>query len=423
MSIMPVFKTGALCLLLLAISGVSLADKIILSSAQVHPYLYLQDDKAIKGELVDTLDCIFLGLKREYNVVFRPHLRSQLEVVQGGLQGAILQSKGVAQTLNAYLSSPLILQKWYLYYLAENTLLLQNQLIQHTIGIVRGSSAKQWLNQRKQGSIIEVGSPQQLLRMLKQKRITAALMDEKVFTNTSQNMNFPRAMFQRHFLKYTPLGVLFNQDFLQSNMQFLLKFNQQIAHCSVLSHTLSKWEKDRVEKFAQKTYRSLTSEVKQHFSTLEQSFSTMDMEKIKKLDQQWKDEVISGQYRLIADTLNHPLSKQLTDWKKQRKKFITEILVTDQQGVLLATSDITTDYWQGDENKVKKILSDQKLYISEINYDNSTQIFQVQVTFPIFDQASRSIIGTLTIGLDIEHILINQIIMTKPEWFLSRVLN
>ncbi len=398
------------------------AGSVTLSSSQIPPYLYQHKDTGVKGGISGILNCMFSNIDYEYRVVFKPQKRGQMEVLKGLSQGAVLESKEVASALNTFLSAPLVLQKWYLYYPADAPSTSLHP--KNNIAIMRGSGAKIWLNLFKNNhenirdsniwqslfrdlNLIEINSPKQILLMLKNKRVSGAIIDEKVFTSVLDDEDIARTSFQRRFIKYTPLGVLFNQKFLNDNPVFLDEFNQQIPLCTIKPTTLSHSEKNQVQGFAKKVYKNILAELIQDPITLEHILPSKDMAEIMVLDRQWRKEVESKKYRLIAEVINRPLSKRLTYLKNRDSKFITEILLMDHQGILIATSDITTDYWQGDEEKFQKTFPSKELFVSDLQYDNSTQTFQVQVSFPIISEVSRNVTGVLTIGLDIEHILIH----------------
>ena len=83
---------------------------------------------------------------------------------------------------------------------------------------------------------------------------------------------------------------------------------------------------------------------------------------------------------------------------------ITEIFVTDARGLNVAASDLTSDYWQGDEEKHSETYAQGTggFYISEVELDDSTQRYQAQVSFTLVDPATGQAIGAVTVGVDAE---------------------
>lgn len=76
----------------------------------------------------------------------------------------------------------------------------------------------------------------------------------------------------------------------------------------------------------------------------------------------------------------------------------------DNKGLNVAQSEITSDYWQGDEEKWQDTyLKGPSAYlIGEIEEDESTQMFQSQISHSVVDPSSGKVIGAITIGVNVE---------------------
>jgi hypothetical protein len=124
------------------------------------------------------------------------------------------------------------------------------------------------------------------------------------------------------------------------------------------------------------------------------------------LDQQWRAETSASAKPLIDETLNNALSAYLKKVKDDSKGLYTEIFVMDDKGLNVGQSDVTSDYWQGDEDKWSKTYpaGPDALLIGEVEQDESTQRFQTQVSLPVVDPASGTVIGAVTIGVDVENL-------------------
>ncbi len=126
--------------------------------------------------------------------------------------------------------------------------------------------------------------------------------------------------------------------------------------------------------------------------------------KIVSLDKQWRAETSASSRPMIDGVLANPLSGFLKSKKDESDGLFTEIFVMDNKGMNVGQSDITSDYWQGDEAKWKKTYSvgADALHISDVEEDESTQTFQSQVSLPVVDPASGSVIGAITVGVNVE---------------------
>lgn len=128
---------------------------------------------------------------------------------------------------------------------------------------------------------------------------------------------------------------------------------------------------------------------------------------VDKLDNQWKAETKASNKPLINAVLGNELSKYLKKVEEDSKGLITEIFVMDDKGLNVGQSDVTSDYWQGDEAKWQKTykVGPDAIHISDVSQDESTQKFQSQLSLPVNDPDTKKPIGAVTIGIDVEALL------------------
>jgi hypothetical protein len=131
--------------------------------------------------------------------------------------------------------------------------------------------------------------------------------------------------------------------------------------------------------------------------------ATLAQADVDKLDKQWRAEVDASAKPLIDATLGNALSKFLMAKKSENPEVITEMFVMDDKGLNVGQSDVTSDYWQGDEAKWQKTFSmgPDAVFVDEIEKDESTQALQSQVSVTIKD-SSGAAVGAITIGLNVE---------------------
>jgi len=139
-----------------------------------------------------------------------------------------------------------------------------------------------------------------------------------------------------------------------------------------------------------------------------QNSKTRDMSEaeIIKLDNQWREEVDASSQPLITEVLSSPLSAYLKQVKANSQGLFTEIFVMDAKGINVGQSDVTSDYWQGDEAKWQKTFPEgpKAIHVGEIDLDESTQQFQSQLSVSIVDPASGSVIGAITVGINLDEL-------------------
>ena len=127
-------------------------------------------------------------------------------------------------------------------------------------------------------------------------------------------------------------------------------------------------------------------------------------DQIIELDKQWRAETSAGSKPMIDGILSNELSGFLKEKKEGTAGVVTEIFVMDAKGLNVGQSDVTSDYWQGDEAKWKEtfLAGASSMHVSDVEMDESTQTFQSQVSLPIVDPADGSVIGAVTIGVIVE---------------------
>ena len=79
----------------------------------------------------------------------------------------------------------------------------------------------------------------------------------------------------------------------------------------------------------------------------------------------------------------------------------------DDKGLNVGQSDVTSDYWQGDEAKWQKSFSagPGAIFVDKVEKDESTQTFQTQISIAIVDPSSNKVVGAVTVGVDVEQLM------------------
>ncbi|MBI4923052.1 MAG: hypothetical protein HY834_15010 [Devosia nanyangense] len=128
-----------------------------------------------------------------------------------------------------------------------------------------------------------------------------------------------------------------------------------------------------------------------------------DAAKIDALDKQWRAEVDAAAKPLIDATLANDASKYLAKVQADSAGKYTEIFATDAMGLNVAQSTVTSDYWQGDEDKFTQTfaMGADAVFLGDVEQDESTQTFQSQVSITITDPATGMPIGSITVGIDL----------------------
>jgi len=122
---------------------------------------------------------------------------------------------------------------------------------------------------------------------------------------------------------------------------------------------------------------------------------------IKDMDKKWKTHAGIADY--MQAMMDSECGKHLRNIQVSAP-YYAEIFVMENQGANVAMTDKTSDYWQGDEAKFKKSFAGGagSVFVDEVEFDDSTQSYLVQVSVPVKD--GNKVIGAITFGIDMDKI-------------------
>ena len=125
---------------------------------------------------------------------------------------------------------------------------------------------------------------------------------------------------------------------------------------------------------------------------------------ISALDKTWRAEVGQSDMPTVSAVLNNAASDFLRKQVGASHGVLSEAFLMDERGLNVAVSSPTSDYWQGDEAKFTNSFGKgaSAVDIGEVEFDDSTQIYQAQLSTTIVDPESHAPIGAITVGLNIE---------------------
>lgn len=351
---------------------------------------------------VNQVECILFEMGAPFQLQTLPWLRARREVKLDRLDGYF--TTHLMPEMKAYgrISSPIFLESWYWFTHPESINKPKNKM---RYGAVRGSYQANWFKTQNIIAEVEVNSLEEIVNVMHHKRIDRILLDLDDFELAASKLGINEDEYQREFFRYVPLGLFASHSLNKRFPKFMQQFDENINTCAQAPFLLSKSEEkqilDRLYSSA-KTLLNLPSLVEQVQISNESPLSESE---IKKLDQLWIKESKQVKHPDGLTMLNLPLSKVFKKWQSQFKGVVTELILTDNQGKNIAISKLTSDYWQGDENKFMKTFKQSKDFnFDSVTYDASTHHFQVQLSFPVLDD-NNSHIGVLILGVDVEKAL------------------
>lgn len=126
--------------------------------------------------------------------------------------------------------------------------------------------------------------------------------------------------------------------------------------------------------------------------------------KIDELDKSWQAQIGEAEMPLVTPVIQNPAADFLRQQVKAAGGSILEAFVMDAKGLNVAASAPTSDYWQGDEAKWQMtfLKGPDAIDIGEVNFDESTQAYEAQISTTIVDPATGKPIGAITVGLNVD---------------------
>jgi signal transduction histidine kinase len=130
------------------------------------------------------------------------------------------------------------------------------------------------------------------------------------------------------------------------------------------------------------------------------SENTLSKSAINSLDQQWRnaDAANNDADPLVASVLNNGLSTELRQFREQFPRQV-EVFLTDRQGVSIASTNRTSDYFQADEGWWQTAYQ-QGFYIGQPEYDESSHTIAMNMAVALYDATKSNVVGVLRTTVD-----------------------
>ena len=131
------------------------------------------------------------------------------------------------------------------------------------------------------------------------------------------------------------------------------------------------------------------------------SYSQADIDE---MDLAWRAEVGMADSTVIEPVMSNEASAFLRGLVEEAGGVVTEIFVMDARGLNVAASDVTSDYWQGDEAKFTETYPKGAgaIHIGDVEFDESSQAYQGQISMTVVDPTSNQVLGAVTVGVNAE---------------------
>lgn len=401
-----VYWISALISLLLAcsVSGSEQRKPIVLGT-NVIASESLSFSPSISGS-IQHVECILGGMDYPYEIRTAPWRRARQDVKSGGLDGFFTAVSIDSANDFAHFSYPLVLESWYWYSMAGSVQLADWREAKQ-IGLILGSQQEAILNAEGYDRTVTANNLEQLIKLLTTKRVDAILVDKRQFENQIKALGINLDKYQSRFFRYIPLGVYFSHRFLDTHPQFMQEFNNRILECSDSGYRLTTDESNRIRK-ALKPLASLIAKSPeiQRALSFQKVLSSKTKPELDQIDVAWQEASKNGNAKFMDKYLLKSANQYLHELVSKEQSILSEIIVVNTKGYNIAVDPMTSDFWQGDEDKFLKAinLKEGSFFEDLIVYDASSHTFAVQFSTPFWTDDGR-LQGVITFGVDVDKAL------------------
>jgi hypothetical protein len=138
----------------------------------------------------------------------------------------------------------------------------------------------------------------------------------------------------------------------------------------------------------------------------DQNSQAIALAEIKQRDEVWKG--AGGELNSLIRQITQNDVARYFQRRVENNSAIDEVFLTDNQGANVAAYPPTSDYWQGDEEKWTASYNNGNgvVFIGPLEYDESTQKTQVQISAPVISKDET--IGVLVLGVSVDYLQAKQ---------------
>ena len=129
-----------------------------------------------------------------------------------------------------------------------------------------------------------------------------------------------------------------------------------------------------------------------------------DPKRVAELDSLWQKDATTAAGKI--GLLTSPASQFLTDLVKNDSIY-REVLVTDRYGRLVAASNVTSDYFQGDEAWWRNAYDNGhgRVSVSDVRRDESANVYAFDIAVPVVNPGSNELAGIMKVVADSREML------------------
>jgi len=396
-------KCNALFSIVMLILCVSRVDARTLRVGTVHmpPYQMLINDE-LSGSVFDLIDCALNLTDIPYDLTLNSWQRIVSSLKSDDLD--LIFSLEASDELVSFSSQsmPLVFIKWI--WLSNMKVDSQNRDL--PITVVLSSPQAIWLKQQGYTNVHYVGSYKEALQKLNLGKVNTLLVEETSTIKLAKQLQLDLTHAYKEFNRFTTLSAYVSKQYLAINNEFMGRLNDSILDCHPIGLELDEHSRLVLTAFS-KQLLPITRDKGVIEKLRRQNKFPLQEGTILYQDREWKEQRKRQASPMISRLLNNLLSKRLKAFSDSYQGVFNEIFVVDKSGLIIALSHVSTDFWQGDESKFKKVFNnkEQSIFICRIRFDQSTNSFLSHVSMLIKDPDSGEDIGVFIFGINVDALL------------------
>lgn len=135
------------------------------------------------------------------------------------------------------------------------------------------------------------------------------------------------------------------------------------------------------------------------------SGAPFDADRVRQMDREWQ--AARAVPAALASVMTNDATAFLRDTTRHDPIY-REILLTDRFGRLVAASNVTSDYYQADEDWWREAFDDGeqgRVSLTDVRWDESARVYALEIAVPVAEPSSDRLAGVLKVVADIREML------------------
>jgi polar amino acid transport system substrate-binding protein len=219
--------------ILFGLASTCVAASIRIATHDQAPYGTYQADKSFDGIAVKVMSCVLKRMDRQFSIEVYPWERAQLMAERGTVDGFFPATIKPERLVWAEPSVVIAEQKWIWYLPKNSTLDPTSAEFKKTakVGAHFGSNRLKKLEAEKYNVVLNPQTDRALLEAFLLGRAEAILVGDLAIAQAMKELKVNPNDFRMVLAQDSPLHAYFGKKFLQSEPDFLKRFNSHVSAC------------------------------------------------------------------------------------------------------------------------------------------------------------------------------------------------